>query len=151
MHSVSNREYEAEALCCPDEDHLLNVLDNCHPLSDYVRVSPFPALTEVAMSVPSSDSAAIRQTIRAFKEAGVVPFYVEYGSDEGEKVEGASEQAIIDAIMAVDDAYLLVRLPDGSESHVRYVMGNDPEEVVCDYGVSLSFVLDALTESWWAA
>lgn len=119
------------------------------------------------MSVPSSDSAAIRQVVRAFKAAGVEPYYVEYGDDEGEKVEGASEQAIIDAIMAVDDAYLLVRLPvanpkkdrygDGEpmyvkqESHVRFVMGNEPEEVVCDYGVSLSFVLDPLTESWWAA
>jgi hypothetical protein len=37
------------------------------------------------------------------------------------------------------------RMPDD-----YFVYGNDPEEVVCDHGVSLSPILDPLTESWWS-
>ena len=116
------------------------------------------------MGAPSSDQAAIRQTLRALKAAGVVPTYAEYGDGDGEDVKGATEQATIDAIMAVDDCYLIVDLPErfvGLEdhpghqperttSHIRFVMGNDPEEVICDHGVSLSPVLDPLTEAWWS-
>ena len=115
------------------------------------------------MTAPSSDSAAIRQTIRALKAAGVTPTYVEYGGGDGEDITPeTTEQQIIDAVMAVDDAYLIVDLPaslwheahpghpGGKTSHIRFVMGNDPEEVICDHGVSLSPVLDPLTESWWA-
>lgn len=112
------------------------------------------------MSAPSSDQAAIRQTLRALKAADVVPTYVEYGGGDGEDVDqDATEQSIIDAIMAVDDAYLIVDLPasapsethpghEGRTSHIRFVMGNDPEEVICDHGVSLSYVLDPLTDGW---
>jgi hypothetical protein len=53
--------------------------------------------------------------------------------------------------MSCDDGYLLVTLPDGtSTSHVYFVYGNDPEEVACDYGVSLEPVIGPLTESWWS-
>lgn len=114
------------------------------------------------MSAPSTDQAAIRQTLRALKAADVVPTYAEYGDGDGEDVTGATEQATIDAIMAVDDAYLIVDLPaalhyethpghrEGTTSHIRFVMGNDPEEVICDHGTALSPVLDPLTESWWS-
>lgn len=115
------------------------------------------------MGAPSSDSAAIRQTLRALKAANVVPIYAEYGDGDGEDVTGATEQATIDAIMAVDDCYLIVEIPPGAPieehpghsdtertSHIRFVMGNDPEEVICDHGTSLSYVLDPLTEAWWS-
>lgn len=103
------------------------------------------------MTAPSSDQAAIRQTLRALKAANITPYYVGYGEDEGEDVTGATEQATVKAIMAVDDAYLWVNLPGGSvreTSHIRFVMGNEPFEVICDYGLSLSPVLDPLTEGW---
>jgi hypothetical protein len=113
------------------------------------------------MSAPSSDSAAIRQTLRALKAAGVTPTYVEYGGGDGEDVTGKGEQAILDAIMAVDDAYLIVDLPEnlqpethpghtpeGKTSHLYFVLGNEPFEVICDYGVSLEPVLGPLTEGW---
>lgn len=114
------------------------------------------------MSTPTSDSAAIRQVIRALKAADIRPTYVEYGGGDGVDITPTStEQEIIDAIMAVDDAYLIVQIPAnwadethpghpaGRTSHIRFVLGNDPEEVVCDHGVSLSPVLDPLTASWW--
>jgi ABC-type Zn uptake system ZnuABC Zn-binding protein ZnuA len=102
------------------------------------------------MTAPTSDKAGVRQTIRALRNADHVIYAVEDGASEVHKFDAkASEDDIIAEVMSCDDGYLLVRLPDGTESHVYFVFGNDPEEVVCDHGVSLSPVLDPLTESWW--
>lgn len=104
------------------------------------------------MSAPSSDSAGIRQVVRALRKAGYRPYKVLYSPDEGVNVVGKTESEIVEAIMAVDDANLFVY-----EGHVgqtggwvRFVMGNDPEEVVCDYTIGLSHVLNPLTEGWWS-
>lgn len=117
------------------------------------------------MGAPSSDRAAIRQTIRALRAAGCIPTYAEYGDGDGvDLAETATEDTIIEAVLAVDDCYLIVDLPDvwvgleehaghspaRSTSHIRFVMGNDPEEVICDHGTALSPVLDPLTEGWWS-
>ena len=40
-------------------------------------------------------------------------------------------------------------LPDSTGNVGMFVMGNEPEEVICDHGLSLSPVLDPLTEGWW--
>ena len=99
------------------------------------------------MSAPESDRAGIRQTIRALRAAGYTLLEV---FDGEETVPVKTETEAIDAIMAVDDATLFVRTTEGDYNPwVRFVMGNDPEEVVCDYLVSLEPVLGPLTESWW--
>jgi hypothetical protein len=101
------------------------------------------------MGAPSSDRAAIRQVIRALRKAG----YTLPGGHNGEEPvtfePDASEDTILAEMMACDDSTLYTVAPDGYESHVYFVLGNDPEEVVCDHGVSLSPILDPLTESWW--
>lgn len=99
------------------------------------------------MTAPSSDQAGIRQTIRALRDAGYTLVEVFNGE---ENVVVRTESAAIDAIMDVDDATLFVRTPDGQYNPwVRFVMGNDPDEVVCDYLTSLGHVLDPLTEGWY--
>lgn len=99
------------------------------------------------MPAPSSDAAGIRQTIRALKGAGYTLVEVFDGED---MVKVTTETQAVDAITAVDDATLFVRTPEGDYNPwVRFVMGNDPEEVVCDHAESLSPVLDPLTRSWW--
>lgn len=100
------------------------------------------------MSAPKTDAAAIRQTIRALNAAGMTLLHVDDGED---LIRVRTEQDALDAITAVDDATLIVNLPAGSEretSHVRFVLGNEPYEVICDHGLSLSPVLDPLTERW---
>lgn len=102
------------------------------------------------MSAPSSDKAAIRQVIRALRKADHVITGGHDGEDFFEVAPDVSENVLIDDHLTVcDDSTLHVRLPDGSTSHIYFVLGNDPEEVVCDHGVSLSPVLDPLTEGWW--
>lgn len=99
------------------------------------------------MTAPSSDKAAIRQTIRALKAAGWTLDRVYGGEDEDQPV--TTETEAIDAVTAVDDAHLHVKR--GAETGwVRFVMGNDPDEVICDRTLTLSDVLDPLTDGWFA-
>ena len=102
------------------------------------------------MSAPKTDEAGIRQTIRALRAADYVLVSVFDGDDDG-PVKVTTEQEAVAAITAVDDAYLYVRPKDADETDavwVRFVLGNDPEEVICDHLVSLSHVLDPLMERW---
>ena len=55
----------------------------------------------------------------------------------------------MDAIMAVDDAFLVVNITPERQGWVRFVLGNAPEEVICDHTVNLSSVIEPLTDSWW--
>lgn len=97
------------------------------------------------MTAPESDKAAIRQTIRALRAAG-------YGLasvyDREEDTEVTTETEALKLITDLDDAYLFVRR-DGKRSWVRFVMGNDPDEVIADHTVDLSPVLDPLTDKWF--
>jgi hypothetical protein len=101
------------------------------------------------MSAPSSDKAGIRQVIRALRKADHILTGGHDGEDFFEVEPDVSEDSLIEDLTACDSSTLHVRLPDGSNSHVFFVLGNDPEEVVCDYGVSLEPVIGPLTEGWW--
>lgn len=69
---------------------------------------------------------------------------------DGEENENASNKDDAMALLNnLDEAYLNVVLPDGSNGWIRFVMGNDPEEVVCDHTVNLSYILDPIVEPWW--
>ena len=101
------------------------------------------------MSKPISDMAGIRQTIRTLKKEGWYLEYVEDGGDEYVKVSN-SELKAIEAIMAVGDSFLLVS-KDGSGTFsqwVRFVLGNSPEEVICDYTMGLDDTLSPLFDKW---
>lgn len=100
------------------------------------------------MSAPSSDTAAIRQIIRALRAAD---YPLDSVWDGEESVEVSTEAEAIEAITAVDQAHLYVKTPNrGILGWVFFVLGNDPEEVAADWTVNLSPVLDPLTESWWS-
>lgn len=101
-------------------------------------------------NIPKTDEAGIRQAIRALRKDG---WGLDWVYDGGEYVPVSTESEAIDAITAVDDAVLQVRrhatdLGSGYESGwVRFVLGNDPDEVICDYTVNLT-VLDDLIDKW---
>lgn len=99
------------------------------------------------MSAPSSDTAAIRQIIRALKAADHTLIAV---NDGGERIGVTGEQEAIEAFTAVDMAWLYVRLPDGDQGWISFVLGNEPEEVAADWTINLSPVLDPLTKTWWS-
>lgn len=54
---------------------------------------------------------------------------------------------VVGAMGCVDDAFLVVE--KGTErGWVRFVMGNDPDEVVCDYTIKLEGALAPMFERW---
>ena len=103
------------------------------------------------MGAPSSDKAGIRQVIRALRAAGYTLTGGHDGEDFFEVAPDVSEDKLIAELTACDDSTLHTWKDDAEprNSFVYFVLGNDPEEVICDYGVSLAPVLDPLTEGWW--
>ena len=97
------------------------------------------------MSVPTTDSAAIRQVIRALRADGHTLVSV---NDGGSRIPVTTESAALEAITSVDEAHLRVTLPSGESGWVFFVLGNAPDEVVCDHTVNLSPTLDALLDTW---
>lgn len=104
------------------------------------------------MSAPSSDKAGIRQVIRALRNAGYTVTGGHDGDDFFEVAPDVSEDVLINDYLTVCDESTLHTAKVGAEpynSHIFFVLGNDPEEVVNDYGVSLEPVLGPLTQGWW--
>jgi hypothetical protein len=100
------------------------------------------------MSAPSSDKAAIRQVIRALRKAGYTLTGGHDGEDFFEAKPDESEDSLIANLTACDSSALHTWKDGERNSHVYFVLGNEPFEVICDHGVSLSPVLDPLTRSW---
>lgn len=68
--------------------------------------------------------------------------------DREEETKVANETEAVDAVTAVDDAFLYVRKGD-SEGYVFFVLGNAPDEVICDYTVNLESAIGPLIEGWF--
>jgi len=99
------------------------------------------------MTAPTTDSAGIRQVIRALRKSGHVLYSVNDGEEE---TKVSTETAAVEAIMAVDMAHLHVTLPGGNGAGwVFFVLGNAPDEVVSDYTLNLDPTIDNLIRTWW--
>lgn len=97
-------------------------------------------------TTPTSDRAAATQIIRGLIHKG---WRLDRVYDGEEDISVVTVGQALAAIFAVDDAYLHVRLPaTGDTGWVRFVLGNDPEEVVCDHTVNLSPVIDPIMDGW---
>ena len=96
---------------------------------------------------PKTDEAGIRQVIRALRAAGHKLLYVFDGEED---IPVRTEAEAMKAITDVEDAFLHVTPVPGHHitPWVRFVLGNAPDEVVCDYTLSLDPVLGPLTDGW---
>jgi len=103
------------------------------------------------MGAPTTDRGGIEQVIRALRAAG---WELDYVDDTEEKIPVSTEPEAVEAITAVDEAFLHVKKRESNgvvydTGYVFFVLGNDPEEVVCDHTTNLSDVIDPLTEGWF--
>ena len=99
------------------------------------------------MSTPSTDRSAISQVIDGLTKAGWTLDRVYDGGDED--IPTPTKPEAMEAITAVDDAFLHVARNEDT-GWVRFVMGNEPIEVVCDNTVNLSDAIDPVTDPWWS-
>ena len=102
------------------------------------------------MSKPSSDRAAISRIIDGLIERGCTPTLSRNGANED--LPYTDKKSALDWLTSCDEGVLFVDLPEGAEhksSHIYFVLGNDPEEVAADYGVSVSPYLDPIVNPWW--
>jgi hypothetical protein len=96
------------------------------------------------MAAPTTDADGIQQTVRTLMDCGWQLVNVQCS---GETWPVGTEQAAMDILTDLDDGFLVVS-KDNEEGWVRFVMGNDAPEVVCDYTLNLDCVTD-LTDAWW--
>jgi len=101
------------------------------------------------MTAPTTDRGGINQTVHTLHDAGWMPLWVDYNDgDEPEQYPAdVTAHKVVEDVMAVDDAFLVVEKGE-ERGWVRFVMGNDPDEVVCDYTVKLEDALSAMFDRW---
>lgn len=101
------------------------------------------------MNKPRSDREAISLIIDGLIERGCIMHHVVDGT--GEEFPYKNKNYALDNLMSCDDSHLYVLIPDEdqTETWIYFVLGNDPEEVACDYGVSLEDYLDPIIQPWW--
>jgi len=96
--------------------------------------------------VPKNDRTAITAVLSGIVKEHVVLIEVHDGEDI---VPVSTVESAVEAIMAVDEATIVVNLPDGRSGWIFFVMGNDPEEVVCDHTVNLEPFISPIVDPWW--
>lgn len=99
---------------------------------------------------PSTDREAISLIIDGLIERGCTPTMSRDGEDED--LPYTDKESALDWLTSCDESVLFVDLPEGAgrkSTHVYFVLGNDPEEVACDYGVSLEDYISPITDPWW--
>ena len=99
---------------------------------------------------PSNDREAISLIIDGLIERGCTPTVSRDG--ENEDLPYTDKESALDWLTSCDESVLFVDLPEGAErenSFLLFVLGNEPEEVVCDHGISLSPYIDPIIDPWW--
>ena len=99
------------------------------------------------MSAPSTDKAGVQQVYRTLIKNG---YTVEVQDGDGNRFKDLKTEAeVIANVMSCDDGYFIAYHTGQRIGFIWFVFGNEPYEVIADHSVSLSHVLDPLTDSWW--
>jgi hypothetical protein len=96
------------------------------------------------VSIPTTDRGGIQQAIRALLSDG---WKLDSVFDTEEDIPVNNETEAIEAIEAVGLGHLHVTR-DNDRGWVFFVLGNDPDEVICDYTTNLD-IIDKLTDGWY--
>ena len=100
---------------------------------------------------PSNDFEAVTIILNRMLAAGFTPVEVADDSwNTNERTPVSTPTEALEMVMAVDDAYVFFSTPDGGRGYIWFVLGNDPEEVVCDYTINLDPTLASIIDPWWS-
>lgn len=103
------------------------------------------------MGAPTTDRGGIEQTIRALRAAG---WELDYVDDREEEYIVTTEPEAVQHVMDVDEAFVHFKKREANgvvyaTGYVFFVLGNAPDEVICDYTTNLEDVVGPLTDSWF--
>ena len=105
------------------------------------------------MTTPKNDHAGILQVIHALKKAGWNP--TEITDPELVDVSTLNGNEIADLIVKnYDSTVLRFKKPEAANSRIQwvyFVLGNSPDEVVCDYTVGnkeFDTIVSEITGNW---
>ena len=106
------------------------------------------------MTTPKSDHAAIWKFISALKKGGwkaikiTEPEFVVVGCDSPKGIADLIANNYDEAVLHFSNE----KIQNGRMQWAYFVLGNSPEEVVCDYSEGIKEFADIanqITESWW--
>lgn len=99
---------------------------------------------------PSNDREAVTLILDGLTSLGMkVTSVCDDTWNPNETTDVSTVAEAVDLVMGVDEATVYITNLDGKESFIYFVLGNDPEEVACDYGVSLDPHLSNIVDPWW--
>ena len=99
---------------------------------------------------PSNDQEAIFLILKGLTDKGYV--LTEVADDTwnpDERVTAETVDEAVEAVTAVDEAVVYLGTPAGEGGWIFFVLGNDPEEVACNYTTNLDPDLSNITDPWW--
>lgn len=99
---------------------------------------------------PSNDREAITLILQGMVDAGWTITEVANDTWNPDAREVTSD--VVEAVghvTDVDEAYVFLTQEGRKDQYIFFVLGNDPEEVACDYTVGLDPELSAITDPWW--
>lgn len=100
------------------------------------------------MSKPTTDRGAITQILARLSESGWMPLWVDYNDDE--VVPTTTVHKATEAVMEVDEAFVVVENKElDKRGWLCFVLGNDPDEVLCNNTANLEPALEWMKTEWW--
>ena|SRR3982751_2756956 len=102
---------------------------------------------------PSNDREAVTLILQGLEAEGWNTYMVQddtYDRDPANNSKVDNVAQAVDLVMGVDEAFVyLLRKDDGRQGYIYFVLGNEPEEVACDYTTNLDPELNNITDPWW--
>lgn len=106
---------------------------------------------------PNNDREAITLIIEGLAKQGWTCYMVQndtWDRDPANNVMCANIPEAVTACTAADEAFAYFHKgeqvhPEGPDAYIYFVLGNDPEEVACDYTTNLDPDLSNITDPWW--
>jgi len=108
---------------------------------------------------PSNDREAMTLILQGLVKTGHVVTSVQQDvHDKTDQIPCTDPETAANLVAECDEGLVYLNLPgsdtptDGSEGwdgYIWFVLGNEPEEVACDYTTNLDPDLDSIVSPWW--
>lgn len=112
-------------------------------MTTYERTPALAAYIDGALENSQIEAEMVRKLIAACAEAGT-PIKSFYDGEERGKFTSDDPLEILDVVFNLDEVYLYTT----DDRMVFIVFGNDPDELFCDYSVSLEDLITPICD--WA-